>query len=259
MNYEDKYFFDRLFRLYGEENVEKLKKAHIMLFGLGGVGSWAAEALARSAIGKITLVDFDIINETNINRQMPALSNTIGIEKVKIAADRLSKINPEIKVIPRNIRLMPENTEEILADMPSVVIDAVDNVTAKCFLINYCRANKIPIIVSCGSGGRADPSKVKIEDLGETENDALARVVRGILRKKYNFPKKGKFGIQAICSSEIACKPFAGLKPNETKNTIVENCNEAKRSSMILGTACFVTGTFGFFCAAAAIGKILGK
>ena len=293
MNKCNDYYFDRLVRLYGPEKFEKLRNAHVMLFGLGGVGSWAAEALARTAIGRITLVDFDIIGDTNMNRQMPALCDTVGSDKTAVAAERLKKINPAAEIIIKNMRLMPENTAELFkeacaAKKPDAVIDAIDNLTAKCFLINFCREHKIPLIVSCGSGGRTDPSKIRVMDLGETENDALARTVRGILRKKYNFPKKGKFGIKAVCSSEPFRRPFEGPKPDEKKNFLRESRSSAylcpsacgktdkngngavsslalenksgensKRAAPVLGTACFVTGTFGFFCAAEAIKEII--
>jgi tRNA A37 threonylcarbamoyladenosine dehydratase len=286
------FYFDRLARLYGRDKLEKLRNAHVMLFGLGGVGSWAAEALARTAAGRITLVDFDIVGDTNMNRQMPALCDTIGEDKTAVVAERLRKINPEAEIIVKNIRLTPENTEALFKEAcavknPDVVIDAIDNLTAKCFLINYCREHGIPVIVSCGSGGRTDPSEIKVMDLGETANDALARTVRGILRKKYNFPKKGKFGIKAVCSSEPFIRPFEGLKPDEKKNFLsearsasakytsheenginitaadnrveIENSTEGinKRKTPVLGTACFVTGTFGFFCASEAVKEIL--
>lgn len=289
--------FDRLCRLYGNAALEKLNSAHVLICGLGGVGSWAAEAIARTAIGRITLADFDIIGETNINRQLPALSDTIGIKKTEAMAARLRKINPALAIKACDILLKPENIPNFLYEKPDIVIDAIDNVTAKCFLIAHCRQNSIPIIVSCGSGGRTDPSKIKVCDLAETQNDALARSVRYILRQKYGFPKTGPFGIQAVCSSELPHKPFSGIKPDESKHVLPfdslnfksyscsfelssnfpasgiesavksENSSENKKNpensqipaskAFINGTACFVTGSFGFFCASEAVKKII--
>ena len=303
-------YFDRLCRLYGKAVLEKLKAAHVLICGLGGVGSWAAEAIARTAIGRITLADFDIIGGTNINRQLPALSDTIGIKKTEAMAARFRKINPESAIKACDICLNPSNIPNLLAESPDIVIDAIDNVTAKCFLIAHCRKNGIPIIVSCGSGGRTDPSKIKVCDLAETQNDALARSVRYILRQKYGFPRKGRFGIQAVCSSELPHKPFSGINADESRhvlpfgslhfqgsfsselpsgfpapgiksavksevnaeksenpansvklgNTDSMNNNNSEmpvRRSFINGTACFVTGSFGFFCASEAVKKII--
>lgn len=255
----DSYCFDRLCRLYGTENLAKFRAAHVLICGLGGVGSWAAEAIARTVIGRITLADFDIVGETNINRQLPALSDTLGMEKTAVIAERINKINPDCHIEIKNIRLTPENIPSLFQEKPSAVIDAIDNVTAKCFLISYCRKNKIPIIVSCGSGGRKDPSKISVRDLAETENDALARSVRYVLRQKYGFPRKGKFGITAVCSSEIPNSPYPGLKQKETKHILPHEGNAPARKPFISGTACFVTGTFGFFCAAEAVRTIIGS
>lgn len=255
------YYFDRLCRLYGSDGLYKLRAAHVLVCGLGGVGSWAAEAIARSAVGHITLADFDLVGDTNMNRQLPALADTVGREKTAVIAERIGKINPDCKIEIRNIRLTPENISSLFQEKPSVVIDAIDNVTAKCFLIAYCRENSIPIIVSCGSGGRTDPSRICVRDLAETENDALARSVRYVLRQKYDFPRKGRFGITAICSSEIPNTPFPGLKREETKHILpFDNKSDEtkpKRPPFIVGTACFVTGTFGFFCASEAVKQII--
>jgi len=255
----DKYYFDRLCRLYGKENLAKFKAAHVLICGLGGVGSWAAEAVARTAIGRITLADFDIVGETNINRQMPALTDTFGREKTAVIAERISKINPACRIEIKNMLLTPENIPFLFQEKTTVVIDAIDNVTAKCFLIAYCRKNKIPIIVSCGSGGRKAPSKIAVRDLAETENDALARSVRYVLRQKYGFPRKGNFGITAVCSSEIPNSPYPGLKQEETKHILPHEGKAPARMPFISGTACFVTGTFGFFCAAEAVKTIIGS
>ena len=255
----DKYYFDRLCRLYGTEKLAKLQSAHVIICGLGGVGSWATEAIARTAVGRITLADFDIVGETNINRQLPALTDNFGREKTTVIAERIFKINPACHVEIKNIRLAPENIPSLFEEKPSVVIDAIDNVTAKCFLIAYCRKNKIPIVVSCGSGGRKDPSKITVRDLSETENDALARSVRYVLRQKYGFPRKGKFGITAVCSSEIPESPFPGLNQEEKKHVLPFEGGKPARVPFISGTACFVTGSFGFFCAAEAVKNVIGS
>lgn len=254
------YFYDRLARLYGKDGLKKLESSVVMIVGLGGVGSWAAEAVVRCAVGKVILVDFDEVCETNINRQLQATSETLHKYKTEALAERFKKINPNISVISINSHLTQENCAQIMEHKPDFVIDAIDNITAKCFLINYCKKNNTPMIVSCGSGGRSNPEKIKITDLGLTENDALARNVRRILREKYAFPAKGKFGIKAVCSSENFIKPQEGLKPNETKNSIsLGEGNNKKHPPLILGTACFITGIFGFMCASQAVNALLNK
>lgn len=256
--------FDRLARLVGPEGLEKLKKAHVMVIGCGGVGSWAAEMIARSAVGRISLVDFDTVCIRNFNRQLQALEGDIGKPKVALLAERFRRINPEARIDGLNEFFSETSCAAIMKEKPDFVIDAVDHVTSKCFLINYCRANNIPLVVSTGSGGRMDPTQVRVTDLAATEVDPLARAVRKILRGKYDFPRKGRFGIQAVCTLEQDRRPHDSVEATDCKagclcpqgENELFNCT---KKSVVLGTAGFVTGAFGMACAAAAVRHICGE
>lgn len=250
--------FDRTLRLVGTEGLERLRRAHVMVVGCGGVGSWAAEGVARSAVGRITLVDFDTVCLRNFNRQLQALDGTVGKPKVKVLAERLRLINPHARIHAVERPFSEETHAELMKDRPDFVIDAIDHITAKCFLINYCRSNAIPFISSTGSGGRIDPTQIRVTDLGRTELDPLARAIRKILKSKYGFPRKGEFGVRAVCSLEPPMAPGPGAEqiacgsadcPNNRRGEF-EHC--VKRS-VVVGTAAFVTGAFGFACAAEAV------
>ncbi|MBX9767827.1 MAG: tRNA threonylcarbamoyladenosine dehydratase [Bdellovibrionales bacterium] len=256
--------FDRMGRLIGDDKMKKLLNSHVIVVGLGGVGSWAAEALARSGVGRLTLVDFDDVCITNSNRQLHAIAGTVGKKKSAIMVERMQKINNQIRV-----REVPEfyserNHDAIFADRPDYVIDAIDNVTTKCQLLTRCRADGIPIVCATGSAGRMDPTQIHVKDLSETEVDYLARSVRKILRQKFDFPREGSFGIPAIFSTEPPIDPvdlhydmgkgFECVCPN-TANEF-HNCDNR---NVIWGSAGFVTGTFGFTAASLAVRSILSR
>jgi len=256
--------FDRMTRLVGPEAMEKLKKAHVMVIGCGGVGSWAAETVARAAVGRITAVDFDTVCIRNFNRQLQALSGTIGKHKALLLAERLRLVNPEARVDGVADFFNDTTSESIMAERPDFVIDAIDHITSKCFLINYCREKKIPLVVSTGSGGRLDPTQVRVMDLGRTEMDPLARAVRGILREKYNFPKKGDFGVQAVCTLEQFRKPHESAELTDCKAGCLcpqgeNDFQSCTKKSVVLGTAGFVTGAFGMACASVAVRHLIGS
>ncbi len=253
--------FDRVIRLFGPEGADRLARAHVMIVGNGGVGSWAAEMVARSAVGRITLVDFDFVCIRNFNRQLQAVDGNVGKIKVAVLAERLRLINPLARIDAVAGALTDQTCGGMMKDRPDFVIDAIDHVTSKCFLINYCRSNGIPMIVSTGSGGRQDPTLVRVMDLGLTELDPLARAVRGILREKYGFPKKGKFKVQAVCSLEVPQKPDSSLPESDCKGGCMcphgeSGFHSCTKKSVVLGTAGFVTGAFGMACASAAVRHI---
>jgi len=242
----------------GPEAMAKLKKSHVMIIGCGGVGSWAAETVARAAVGRLTVVDFDTVCIRNFNRQLQALSGTIGKHKAVLLAERLRLVNPEARVDAVPTYFNDMTCVSMMAERPDFVIDAIDHITSKCFLINYCRENKIPIVVSTGSGGRLDPTQVRVMDLGLTEMDPLARAVRNILREKYNFPKKGKFGVESVCTLEQHKKPHESMESTDCKAGCLcpQGENEFQsctKKSVVLGTAGFVTGAFGMACASVAV------
>lgn len=253
--------FDRMTRLVGPGAMGKLKRSHVMVIGIGGVGSWAAETVIRAAVGRVTLVDFDTVCIRNFNRQLQAVEGAIGKHKAPLLAGRLRLINPEARVEGLADRFDDKTCDSIMAGRPDFVIDAIDHITSKCFLINYCREKKIPLVVSTGSGGRLDPTQVRVADLGRTEGDPLARAVRGILRQKYNFPKKGDFGVEAVFTLELSRSPHESVELSDCKAGCLcpqgeNDFQSCTKKSVVLGTAGFVTGAFGMACASVAVRRL---
>lgn len=256
--------FDRLARLVGDANMACLARSHVMVVGVGGVGSWAAEALVRSGIGTVTLVDFDDVCITNFNRQVHALESLVGQPKAEVMAARLRQINPraEIRVLPTFYNA--ETSAAVLSAHPDVVIDAIDCVSSKCHLLAACVHNGVRVICATGSGGRLDPSRIEVADLAQTDVDPLARMVRKLLRRHHGFPAEGQgpFDITAVFSREppvmpqaLACDLGQGFRCVCAKgaNPLL-SCDER---NLILGSAVFVTGAFGLQCAALAVGALL--
>jgi len=169
--------------LIGDEAVEKLKNSSVLLFGVGGVGSYTAEALARSGIGKITIVDCDTVSITNINRQIPALTSTVGKDKTAVMAERMRDIAPDAVIEEVNVFVSPETIDRFDFSKYDFVIDAVDNVTAKLLIIKGCDAVGTPVISCMGTGNKLDPSRFKITDISKTQTCPLARVMRRELKK----------------------------------------------------------------------------
>ena len=254
--------FDRIGRLVGDAKMKSLRDAHVMVIGLGGVGSWATEMLVRSGVGKISLVDFDEVCITNFNRQLHALQGNVGSQKVEVLAERLAKINPGCTVVSHVRFFNADSCDELLGDRPDYLIDAIDSITPKCLLLATCRDRKIPVISSTGSSGRLDSTKVEIRDLGQTELDPLARAVRQILRQQYGFPDKGKFNIPAIFSPEPPTMPEALTYDNGKGFRCVcpqgdnpyFNCDSR---NLIMGSAGFVTGAFGMAAASHVVRELM--
>ena len=185
MDKENTNWLERQSSLIGQDNTNKLINSSVLIFGIGGVGSFAAEALARSGIGKIVLVDFDTISLSNINRQLIADTTTVGMKKVAVMADRIHKINPECNVIQKDLFVTAENAGEIISsEKIDFVVDCIDNVTAKIAIIDYCKSNGINIISSMGTGNKLDVSKFKITDISKTTVCPLAKVMRYELRTR---------------------------------------------------------------------------
>jgi len=243
--------FDRMGRLVGDEGMEKLFRAHVCVIGLGGVGSWAAEALMRSGIGHITLVDFDEICITNANRQLHALQGLVGQKKAKVMAERMKKINPQAEVNEVPLFYNAETSEQILSCRPDFVIDAIDNLTAKSHLIATSLKKGLRIISSTGASGRMDPTSVKLADLSESHTDPMAAQLRKILRTKYDFPQEGLFGVPCVFSEEVHREPLSlSYDQGEGFKCVCpqgqNDLHSCDRRNMIYGNASFVTGTFGF-------------
>lgn len=197
--------FERLALLAGREALPVLTHAHVLVAGCGGVGSWAAEMLARSAVGTLTLIDDDTVHASNINRQLPALADTLGLAKVEVLASRLRQINPALTVNAWQSRITPDDLPDLRA--VDAVIDAIDDRVAKAALIAHCHQLGRFIVVSGGAGGRWDPTAVYVDDLGKTRDDPLLRIIRKSLRRQYGFRDKPKWGIPAVVSSELSQIP----------------------------------------------------
>lgn len=247
-NYEQR--FGGIGRLYTPEGLAKLRQAHICVIGIGGVGSWAVEALARSGIGKITMIDMDDICVTNINRQIHAMTGTIAQLKTEAMKERIERINPECVVEIIDDFITPENIPEYLNRGYDYVIDAIDSVKTKAALIAYCKRNKIRMITTGGAGGQTDPTQIQITDLSKTIQDPLASKVRSLLRKEYNFSQnpKRKFGIDCVFSTQPLIFPKMG-EGCEVSATM--NCANG------FGAVTMVTATFGFFAVSRVIDKLL--
>ncbi|MEO0414492.1 MAG: tRNA threonylcarbamoyladenosine dehydratase [Verrucomicrobiota bacterium] len=250
-NYLDR--FGGLGRLYGKEALPKLHAAHVMVIGIGGVGSWTAESLARNGVGKITLVDMDALCITNTNRQLPAIDGNIGREKASVMADRLKRINPECEVIADIDFFSDSTADRLLGQNPDCIVDAIDSVRHKCLLISQCRDRGIPLVVTGGAGGKVDPTCVASDDLAFATNDRLLKLVRKRLRQHYDFPPeptKLPFNIVSVYSTENARYPWAD-------GTVCEMPEPGSFAKMDcesgFGSASQVTGTFGFATAGEAV------
>ncbi len=252
--------FGGLARLYGTAALAHLREMHVCVVGLGGVGSWAVEGLARSGVGRLTLIDWDTVAASNVNRQLPALTGTVGQKKVALLAERVAAINPECRVEAIDDFL----TLETLADYLSLergydyVIDAIDSIKFKAAMIYHCRRNKIPIITVGGAGGMTDPTQVQVRDLSRTDNDPLAAKVRQTLRRDHNFSRNPKryFGVECVFSAEQKRYPKADGSVGHEKPGIHGLSLDC---SLGYGAASFVTATFGFVAASRVINKTLAR
>ncbi len=267
-NYKLHRRFDRIGRLVGDAAMSKLFASRVVVIGLGGVGSFAAEALIRSGIGRVDLVDFDLVCITNSNRQLQAMKGTIGKAKAEVLAERLAAVNPKAVVEPLQYFYNERTSERILrpTDQPvDFVVDAIDNVTAKCHLLATCKSLAVPVVCSTGASGRWDPTAISVQDLGKTQVDPLARDVRKILRTQYGFPEaKKKFGIPAVVSSESPAVPLELTYDNGEGFRCVcpggsNGMHSCDKRSVIYGTAGFVTGTFGLVCASVVVRSLVDR
>ena len=240
--------FGGIGRLYTPEGLAKLRQSHICVIGIGGVGSWAVEALARSGIGKITMIDMDDICVTNINRQIHALTSTVATLKTEAMKTRIAEINPECQVEIIDDFISPDNLADYLNRGYDYVIDAIDSVKTKAALIAYCKRNKIRLITTGGAGGQTDPSQIQIADLSKTIQDPLASKVRSLLRKEYHFSQnpKRKFCVDCVFSTQPLIFPKMG-EGCEISATM--NCANG------FGAVTIVTATFAFF----AVGRVIDK
>jgi tRNA A37 threonylcarbamoyladenosine dehydratase len=253
--------FDRLGRLYGDAVVERLARAHVLVIGLGGVGSFAVEALARSGLGRLTLVDFDRVCVTNTNRQLQALSTNVAKRKADVLAERVALIDPRLQVEAIPAFYGPSTATRILKSDLDFVIDATDNVTAKCHLLAECRERAVRVVTTLGSAGRTDPLAVTTSDLAKTKNDGLATAVRRVLRHEHGFPARGNMGVRAVWSTERGREPLPLAYDGDDGFHCVcpggkNEHHSCEERSLVRGSASFVTGTFGLVAASVVVNAI---
>jgi tRNA A37 threonylcarbamoyladenosine dehydratase len=248
--------FSRTETLVGTEGLDRLRGSRVLICGIGGVGSYAAEALGRAGVGLITLVDFDDICLTNLNRQIHALSSTVGQSKVAAMADRLRDINPEAEIISIKAFFSRENAEQLLTSRPDYVLDAIDHFTAKAALITICRQHGIPVISSMGAANKLDPTKIHVADIAETRNCRMARSMRKILRKVgvisgvqvvYSTEEHRELdpASSSSCGSECIC-------PNRDQQ--VFSCENRR---VILGSISYLPSIFGLTMAGVVVNQLL--
>tara|TARA_B100001248_G_scaffold261746_1_gene254059 strand:- start:65398 stop:66138 length:741 start_codon:yes stop_codon:yes gene_type:complete len=238
----DEIKFSGIERLYGKDALLHFQSQRFTVIGLGGVGSWAAEALVRSGIKKLTLVDYDEICISNFNRQVHALDKHIGASKIKTLQERFTNIHANIEVNLIEDFYSQDNSDSIL-QQSDIIIDAIDSLSAKCLLINECRKYEKKLVVSGGAGGKKDPCKLNVGDLSKTINDPLLQKLRKKLRRDYNFPRGDKkFHIPCVYSEELPQLPNACERPQGQLD-----CETG------FGTASFLTGSMGFFLAQQAL------
>lgn len=253
--------FSGLINLYGEQAFRTVTHAHIVVIGVGGVGSWAVEALARNAIGEISMIDMDVVSESNVNRQLPALSSTLGRDKTAVLKERITDINPQCKVTIVDDFITVENVAELLPSDTKwdYVIECVDNFRVKAAIIHHCKKHKLPVITVGGAGGQIDPLKIKQTDLSKTEHDALFAKTRKLLRQDYGFARNPKrvFSIPCVYSDEQIRYPdgVGGVsmeKPVGSEKSSL-NCTGGIGSSMQ------VTASFALIAIAYVINHLLEK
>ncbi len=254
--------FDRTARLIGDAGIERLSKSTVTVFGIGGVGSHAAEALVRSGVGRVILVDFDRICVTNVNRQIHAMKGTLGKSKVAVMAERLRIINPDAEIEARPEFYNAETSARLLVPEPDVIVDAIDNMAAKMHLIATAVRDKLRIVSAMGAAARMDPTAVRVADLSETRVDPFARALRRNLKIKHELDCTQPVGVWAVYSEEMPIAPqhlayddgaFECVCPGG-KNGL----NDCEHKNRVEGSVAFVPSAFGATAASVAIKLLLG-
>lgn len=251
--------FERNARLFGAEATEKLHDSHVMVIGLGGVGSFAAEAVSRAGIGRLTLIDFDEVCITNVNRQLQATTQTVGKSKAELMAERARHINPSARVEFHHKFFDKNTASELLASEPDLILDCIDNVTAKLFLIATCIHRQIPIVTSLGASGRLDPTQVKFAELRKTRYDPLAKAIRKNLWQQHKINLKRVSNLIGVFSEENVVTPHTDYISELGGG----ECLGAKKPAgagckIVWGNAVFVTSVFGMVVGSLAIRYLCG-
>jgi tRNA A37 threonylcarbamoyladenosine dehydratase len=265
--------FGGLARLYGPGAPERLRAARVVVVGLGGVGSWTAEALARSGIGALTLIDLDHIAESNVNRQIHALSETLGQAKVQAMAARVAGINPECAVTSVDDFVTPDNVEQLLADAGDIVVDCTDQAAAKIAMILHARRRGLQLLVCGGAGGKTDPLALRSGDLSQASNDALLAKLRNKLRREHGYPKAApkagkapsrvpKMRVNALWFDQPAILPQAWTAASEAEDDVgamAEPLAPQGLSCAGYGSSVTITATMGMAAADLALRWALAR
>ncbi len=232
--------FERTRIIIGDQGIERMRNTHVFIAGLGGVGSFAAEAFARMGIGRLTLVDHDVVSPSNLNRQLPALRSTVGQKKTQIVAARIHDINPDCQVMLIEEFLTPDNTPALLANGYDYAIDAIDSLNCKVALVETAVRIGIPVASSMGAGGKTDPSRIRVGDLMDSGICPLARQMRKRLRKRGI-----ERGVLTVWSDEPSCPP---LPPQPT---------DRGRARAVNGTVSYMPALFGLMLAGSVLQRLL--
>ena len=257
MNQEEwDYRFSGIKRLYGMQAYQAFQKASVLVVGIGGVGSWAAESLVRSGVGEITLMDYDDICVSNTNRQIHAMTGEVGRLKTESLLERFQKINPQVVIKTKNEAFDESNAHKVFEDHYDVVVDATDDFVAKFNLVVQCKNNNIPIVLAGAAGGRKDPTLIRVTDLSESSEDALLSHLRKRLRQKAGFPRKDKMKLSCVYSLEKSVYPTSDGcvstdKPDEFKKPL--DCSSG------FGTVAHITASFGLCLSHLALEKLLAE
>lgn len=238
--------FSGVRRLYGDAAAAAFGASRVTVIGIGGVGTWVVEALARTGIGHLTLIDLDMVAESNTNRQLHALGDAFGRPKVDVMAERVRAINPECEVVSIEEFVTAENITQLLPTSEHFIVDAIDQTRVKVAIAAHCKESATSLVMAGAAGGRCDPTRIRVDDLAFTQGDSLLSRVRQQLRQQHGFSRnlKQRFGIQAVFSNE----PMRGAPPV---------CAESGGLSCAgYGSAAAVTGAFGLAAAAAVINQL---
>jgi tRNA threonylcarbamoyladenosine dehydratase len=254
--------FDRTARLLGDEGIARLAGATVSVFGVGGVGSFAAEALVRSGVGRVILCDYDRICVTNVNRQLHAMKGTLGKPKVEIMAERLRLINPDAVIETRAEFYSAESSARLLVPEPDVVIDAIDNVAAKMHLIATCVRDRLRIVSAMGAAARLDPTAVRVADLSQTKIDPFARDLRRNLRTKHGLDCSRRTGVWAVFSEEAPQAPLSLAYDDGAFRCVcpggMNGVNDCEHKNRVEGSVAFVPSVFGMTMASVAVKLLCG-
>ncbi len=250
--------FSGVARLYGTAAMKQLASSHVAIIGLGGVGSWIVEAIARAGVGEITLMDFDDVCVSNFNRQIHSIDATVGKFKVDVMAERVLSINKECRVHKINDRFTADNSQILLQNNYDYIIDAFDNGPGKTFLADYCRRHKKNLIVLGSVGGKRDPSLIRIDDLSRSKEDSLLSFMRKKLRSEYGFPRDAgkKFGIPCVYSTEkyVYFNEGCVVRDQKPKDALKQlDCQTG------MGAATHLAGAFAFFAVSRVVNDLTAE